>query len=215
MPNSLPKPHTFQWTVPERILPCLWNECWWSTDQYSPLSQWKTSPAPLRTQPSQPSPAAWTWCQSPPRMHKPVPDTRTEQAIASEPKPHKMSDQECEAATSCATVGLLVKFEGMEEDPAHSLTTEGELLLTSVTYDDLEEDVCMNLQPPLVPSSSKSPVPLMIPSSSKSPVPQLVPSSSKSPVSQLLPPSSKSPVSPELPPSLPIPPPLLKSTSLL
>lgn len=56
-----------------------------------------------------------------------------------------MSDRLCEPATSCAAVGLLVQFEGMEEGPAHTPTTEGEVLLASVIYDDLEEDSLRSL----------------------------------------------------------------------
>lgn len=45
---------------------------------------------------------------------------------------HSESDQVCELATTCATVGMAVEFEGMEEVPSHTPTTEGELLLTFI-----------------------------------------------------------------------------------
>lgn len=64
---------------------------------------------------------------------------RTEQAIALEPELHKMSDQVRESATLCASMGLPVEFEGIEEDPTHIPTTEGELQLTSLAYCDLED----------------------------------------------------------------------------
>lgn len=122
----------------------------------------------------------------------------TEQAITLEPKPHKMSDRLCEPATSCAAVGLLVEFEGMEEGPAHTPTTEGEVLLASVIYDDLEEDSLRSLL------ELRSLLWL-----------RWSPLSSKSPVSPLVLPSWKSAVSSELPPSLTLPPPLPKSVSPL
>lgn len=50
-----------------------------------------------------------------------------------------------ELATTCATVGVLVEFEGMEEDPAHAPSTEGELLLISAGYFE-EIDILLNLR---------------------------------------------------------------------
>lgn len=54
---------------------------------------------------------------------------------------------------------LLVEIEGMDVDPAHTPTAEGELLLISGGYLVLEEDISLILPSPLVPLySSKSPV---------------------------------------------------------
>ena len=43
------------------------------------------------------------------------------------------TDQVCEPATPCV-VGLLVEIEGVEESPAHTPATEGELHLVSGKY---------------------------------------------------------------------------------
>ncbi|XDV42213.1 hypothetical protein PO909_010920 [Leuciscus waleckii] len=58
-------------------------------------------------------------------MHEPAPVKRTEPTIALETEPHSESDQVHKLATSCATAGVLVEFEDMEEDPAQTPTTEG------------------------------------------------------------------------------------------
>lgn len=61
-------------------------------------------------------------------MHESRPEKRTGHTIAPEPESHRASDQVCELATLWR---LLVEFEGMEEDPAHTPTTEAELQLAS------------------------------------------------------------------------------------
>lgn len=90
-------------------------------------------------------------------MHKPEPETRTETTIAPEPKPQCQSDQLYEAATTCVFMGLMVEFEGLEENPAHHPNTGGELLLTFAgSFEELDLDILLNLQ------SSSSP--LVLPS---------------------------------------------------
>lgn len=104
-----------------------------------------TSGTQLSPEPSQPS------CMERTPKHAPMPKNRAEQAIASEPSPHKMSDQVCKPATSSA-VGMLVLYEGIEEDPTHTLTTDGELLLTFGGYfENLDEEISLFLPFPMVP----------------------------------------------------------------
>ncbi|ROI62437.1 hypothetical protein DPX16_5110 [Anabarilius grahami] len=112
-----------------------------------------TSPT-LDPEPSQPSPHCTDTMPEPTAdrglesatMHEPVPapEKGTEPTIAPEPEPHRASDKVREPATLCVAVGLLVEFEGMEEDSAHTPTTEGELQLASVNcFYDIEEDARM------------------------------------------------------------------------
>lgn len=56
-------------------------------------------------------------------------------------------------------MGLLVEFEGSEENSTHHPTIEGELLLTSAgCFEELDMDILLNLPLPLVESSYKSSV---------------------------------------------------------
>lgn len=68
---------------------------------------------------------------TPAMMNGPEPTIRTEPTIALEPKPHCESDQVCEPATTCVIMGLLMEFEGMEENPAHHPMAESELRMDS------------------------------------------------------------------------------------
>ncbi len=89
----------------------------------------------------------------------------------------------------------------MEDNPAHTPTTEGELLLDSELLDCLsEEDFCFLPFPLLPPTSPWSPEPLLVLPSS--PEPLLVPSST------LFSASSSKIFSRRFPPSHPLPPPL-------
>ncbi|ROL33032.1 hypothetical protein DPX16_5927 [Anabarilius grahami] len=56
--------------------------------------------------------------------HEPVPERWNEPAIAPEPDPSEMSDQVHKMATLYVTVGLLMEYEGMEEDPANTQKAE-------------------------------------------------------------------------------------------
>jgi len=68
-------------------------------------------------------------------MHEPAPvEKRTEPVIALEPKPHKTSDHVHEPAILSIIMGQLVEYEGMEEDPTNTPTTEGELKMTSAIF---------------------------------------------------------------------------------
>ncbi|ROL32976.1 hypothetical protein DPX16_5871 [Anabarilius grahami] len=96
------------------------------------------------------------------------------------------SDQVCEPAPPCIAVGYLVKFEGVEEDPAYNPDAEGELRLDSMEYNYLDMDVLLNLPSPLVLPTTK---PVLLP-------------------------STKSVSSSLIPPSLPLPSPLPDSASL-
>lgn len=123
-------------------------------------------------------------------MHEPAPGKLY---LALERKSPETSDQECEPATPCYVLGVLAKFEGMEEDP----TTEGEILLTSANYccDEPEVEIYLDL-----------PTPSYL-------VENLLYLSWFHPVQSLLCPllvlpSTHSPVSPEFPASVPLPPPL-------
>lgn len=69
----------------------------------------------------------------------------------------------CELARSCATMGPLVKFEGMDVNPAHTPTDKGELLPISGGYFNLEEDISLILMSLLVPPSSKCPLSPLVP----------------------------------------------------
>lgn len=74
-----------------------------------------------------------------------------------------------ETASTCATIGVLVKIEGAKKDPAYT-PIEGELPLTSDLFDYLTEDDYWLLPPPLVSSSYVFPeFPLVLPSSPSSP----------------------------------------------
>lgn len=94
------------------------------------------------------------------------PKEKPESAATSgpKPKPYSYSNQVFESATSCATMGVLEEFEGIEEDPTHTFTTEGELLLTFAGYfEELDMDLLLNplssmvLSSALPPGSSSTP----------------------------------------------------------
>ncbi len=187
-------------------------------DCFSPSALPRTTPDP---EPSQPSPSRCTECSpeptaaaepEPAAITEPTPVKVTEPLIAPEPELNA-TDQVCEPATPCV-VGIIVEIEGMENNPAHTSTTEGELLLDSELLDSLsEEDFWLLPFPLLPPTSPWSPEPLLVPSSS--PEPLLVPSSSPEPL--LVPPSTPSSASSSMsrrfPPSLPLPPPLYQPAS--
>lgn len=71
----------------------------------------------------------------------------SEPSIVPEPEPDRSSNQVCNTATSFATMGLLVEFEGNGGKPCHAPTTEGELKMTSACYYDLDKDVYINPHP--------------------------------------------------------------------
>ncbi len=94
-----------------------------------------------------------------------------------------------------------MEIEGMKDNPAHTPTTEGELLQDSELLDCLsEEDFWLLPFPLLPPTSPWSPEPLLVLPSS--PEPLLVPSST------LFSASSSKIFSRRFPPSHPLPPPL-------
>ncbi|XP_026059300.1 vegetative cell wall protein gp1-like [Carassius auratus] len=193
--------------------------------------------------------SAWTISTAEEDNSIPTPDPETSQppsrhmvpepTAAAEPEPstdrkqdlESATDQVCEPATPCI-VGVLVEIEGVEESPAHTPATEGELY--AISGKNMEQlmdlmDWSMEVIPnfpvsPLVPSSPDSPVyplslPLLpppvissapfplVPSSHEFSVSPLIPPSSESSLSPLVPPSSEVSVSPVFPPSLPLPPP--------
>lgn len=80
---------------------------------------------------------------------------RTEPTITPEPEPHCESDQVWDLAPPCIAVGCLVKFEGVEKDPAYNPAAEGELRLDSMEYNNLDMDVLLNLPSPLVLPTTK------------------------------------------------------------
>ncbi len=146
-------------------------------------------------EPSQPSPSHCTECSPEPTaaaesesiaIKVPAPFKVTEPLIAPEPGLKNVTDQVCEPAKPCV-VGIIVEIEGMEDNPNHTPTTEGELLLDSELLDCLSEDEFWLLPFPLVPSSS--------------PEPLLVPPSTPSSASSLMK-ISRFPASPPLPPPL-------------
>ncbi len=100
-----------------------------------------------------------------------------------------------------------VVFEGLEESPAHTTSTEGELHLVSGSYKEELMDIfdkdLIDLFGEVLPRAPESPVSPLVPSSPESPASPLVPSSTEYPASLLVPPSSCPPV---FPPSLPLPP---------
>lgn len=65
-------------------------------------------------------------------INEPEPETKTEPTIAPESEPQCESDQVCEPAPPSIAVGVLVKYEGIEEHPDHNPTTEGEPLLNMI-----------------------------------------------------------------------------------
>ncbi len=125
-------------------------------------------------EPSQPSPSCYTECSpeptaatepEPATITAPTPFKVTEPLIAPEPGLKRVTDQVYELATPCV-VGIIVEIEGMEDNPAHTPTTEGELLLDSELLDCLsEEDFWLLPFPLLPPTSPWSPEPLLVPSS--------------------------------------------------
>lgn len=67
----------------------------------------------------------------------------------------------------CVTMGMLVEYEGKEENPAHIPTTEDELILDLAgCFENLIEEISRCLLSSLVPPSMKSPVPPLVPPSS-------------------------------------------------
>ncbi len=159
-----------------------------------------SSPTP-DTEPIQPSPSRSTEClpeptaaaePEPAAIKEPTPFKVTEPLITREPGLKNATDQVCEPATPCI-VGIIVEIEGMEDNPAHTPTTEGELLIDSELLDCLSEEEFWLLPFPLVPSSS--PDPLLVPPST--------PSSA----------SSSMKISRRFPPSLPLRPPLYQPAS--
>lgn len=66
------------------------------------------------------------------RRRKTEPEMWTEPIIAPERKPNCDSDLVCKVASLCIAMEHLVVYEGMEENPDHNPTAEGELKLASV-----------------------------------------------------------------------------------
>ncbi len=168
-----------------------------------------SSPTP-EPEPSQPPPSRCTECSpeptaaaepEPAAIKEPTPFKVTEPLIAPESGLKNVTDQVYEPATLCI-MGIIVEIEGMEDNPAHTPTTEGELLLDSELLDCLNEEFWL-LPFLLVPFSS--PEPLLVPSSS--PEPLLVPPSTSSSA------SSSTNISRRFPPRLPLPPPLYQPAS--
>ncbi len=121
------------------------------------FSEDNSSPTP-DPEPSQPSPSRCTECSpeptaaaepEPAAITEPTPLKVTEPLIAPEPGLNA-TDQVCEPATPCV-VGIIVEIEGMEDNPAHTPTTEGELLLDSEPFDSLSEEDFWLLPFPLLP----------------------------------------------------------------
>lgn len=154
-------------------------------------------------------------------MHEPALRKGYEPNIAAELELPEASEKGCEPATLCDVLGALLDFEGMEEDPAHTTTAEGETLLTSAVnfYDELEMEFYLDLPTPIVIFGKKSPVLKLVPPSSDSPVLHLCwfcPAQNTGstqfrvscPAPPLILPSTNSPASLEFPPSLLLPSPL-------
>ncbi|ROL52447.1 hypothetical protein DPX16_6131 [Anabarilius grahami] len=116
-----------------------------------------------------------------------MPDKKTEPTITPEPKNKEKSDPVCEPATpQSVPVGVVLEFVGMEWSPAHTPAAWGELQLASECnhYEEVEEDISLNLPSPLVPPSSKSPASSKIPP--RHPLPPPLPKTASSSALPLL-----------------------------
>lgn len=108
-----------------------------------------SSPTPTDPEPRQQSSYRTDKMPEPATMHEPAPGKGNELNITAEHEPPQTSDHACELATPCDVLGALVKFKGMEEDPAHTPTGEGDMLLTTAINfcDELEVDFTLISQP--------------------------------------------------------------------
>ncbi|XDV17555.1 hypothetical protein PO909_023395 [Leuciscus waleckii] len=118
-----------------------WHASQWMVHGKFRLIIWRNI-CPIKEDTASPTPHPETW--QPPTtivmeiMHEPTTD-RVPEPGSREALPPRESDQVCVPATSTIPVGLLVEFEGMEWNPAHTTGVEEMLSPISVEIHGMDE----------------------------------------------------------------------------